>query len=115
MIAGRLTMRAAIERNTATGLDNWGNPVAPAFASTGEPVPCFMWSEQASQQIDGEKSAEIEMFKAQFALAADVRTGDVVASVTNRLGVEIIPGRLAIEGPVQNKHTHREANLRRIG
>ena len=115
MIAGRLTMRAAIERNGASGSDAWGNPVAPVFASTGAALACFVWSVSASQVVDGEKTAEIESFRALFALGADVQPGDEIASITDRRGTVIIPGRMRVEPPVQRKHTHLEAGLRRIG
>lgn len=115
MIAGRLTMRAAIERNGASGVDAWGNPVAPVFASTGAALACFVWSVAASQVVDGEKTAEIENLRALFALGADVQPGDEIASVKDRSGAMIVPGRLRVEPPVQRKHTHLEAQLRRIG
>lgn len=114
MISGRLTMRAAIERDTATANDSWGGPVAPNFVSTGEPLHCFAWSTSSSQSIDGSKTAEIEHFRAMFALGADVKPGDVITSITDRRGVEIIPGRLLVEPPVQRKHSHLEATMRRI-
>lgn len=115
MIAGRLTMRAAIERNTATAKDAWGNPVDPVFASIGDPVACFVWSTSAKQTVDGQKTAEIENMRALFALGADVVPGDEIAQVTDRRGTVLLPGRLRVEAPVQRKHTHLEAQLRRIG
>lgn len=114
MIAGRLTMRAAIERNGATGTDGWSNPVAPVFASIGAPVPCFVWSETASEIADGDKLARLEDLRVLFGLRADVRGGDEISAVTDRQGTVIIPGRLKILGPVQRKHTHLETALERI-
>ena len=114
MIAGRLTMRAAIERNQATGSDAWNAPAAPDFVSTGEPVLCFIWSTNAVELVDGSKNAETESYRALFALDADVLPRDVVASVRDRRSVEVLPGRLEVMGPVQRKHTHLECNLRRI-
>lgn len=115
MISGRLTMRAAIERDTATAKDAWGNPVEPIFASTGDPLPCFVWSISARQVMDGGKTAEIENLRAMFALNADVQPGDEIAQVTDRRGTVLLPGRLRVEAPVQRKHSHLEAGLRRIG
>jgi hypothetical protein len=114
MIAGRLTMRALVERNQATATDTWGQPVKPAFASTGDPVPCFVWSNSSQELVDGAKSAQIEQLRALFGLGADVQADDEIASITDRAGTEIIPGRLQIMGPVQRKHTHLEADLRRV-
>jgi hypothetical protein len=116
MIAGRLTMRAAIQRNYAPGSDAWGAPVEAVFIPiAAAPVACFVWSTSASQVEDGQKTAEIEAFRALFALGADVQPGDEIAAVTDRAGNVILPGRLRVEPPVQRKHTHLEATLRRIG
>lgn len=115
MLSGRLTMCAAIERDTATAKDAWGNPVEPVFASIGAPVPCFVWSKSARQVMDGGKTVEMENLRALFALDADVQPGDEIAQVTDRQGTVLLPGRLRVEAPVQRKHTHLEADLRRIG
>ncbi|XHC12294.1 hypothetical protein ABWH98_05500 [Labrenzia sp. ac12] len=114
MIAGRLTMRAAVERDQATGTDSWGNPLPADFQPLAT-LNCFVWSNQSREIVDGEKSAMIEDMRALFALGADIAEDDEISSVTDRQGVEIIPGRLKVEGPVQRKHTHLEAALKRIG
>ena len=115
MIGGRFTMRAAVERNTATTHDNWGTVATPTFASVGAPMPCFIWSDNARPLRDGQKTAEIEVLRGMFPLDADLRANDEISAVTNRRGTTIIPGRLRVDGPVQRKHTHLEANLKRIG
>lgn len=114
MIAGRLTMRAAIERDQATGKDAWGNPVAPDFASIGE-LPCFVWSNTAREIRDGKKGAQVEELRAMRALDADVKPEDEIVAVTDRRGTVLFAGRLKVLGPVQFKHTHRESALQRIG
>jgi hypothetical protein len=114
MISGRLTMRATIERNQASATDDWGGPVAAVFASIGAALPCFVYSNKATTVSDGAKNTETEDLRAMFALGADLAPNDEIASVTDRRGVEIIPGRLRVMGPVQRKHTHVEAALRRI-
>lgn len=121
MIGARLTMRAAVERNQNAAKDAWGQPAAPDFQSTGEPLPCFVYSNAAgnsggSREIaDGEKLAMVEDMRAMFALGADLLADDEIASVTDRQGVVIIPGRLQVLGPVEFKYTHLEAALRRVG
>lgn len=114
MIAGRLTMRAAIERNQATGKDSWDNPLPPDFQPLAT-LPCFAWSNSSREAIDGNKTAMIEDARAMFALGADVNEDDEISAITDRRGNVTIPGRLKIEGPVQFKHTHLEAALKRIG
>jgi len=115
VIAGRLTMRAAVERNTAVGKDGWGQPVAPVFASIGEPLPCFVWSQKTGEIVDGQKTAMIGDFRALFALGADIAEADEIAGVTDRKGAVIIEGRLRVEGRPERVHTHLEATLKRIG
>lgn len=115
MIAGRLNMRAAIERNQTATKDAWGQPAAAAFASTGDPLPCFVWAETSAEIVDGKKTAMIGDFRALFALGADINEADEIAGVTDRQGAVLISGRLRVEGPVQRKHTHLEASLKRIG
>lgn len=115
MISGRLTMRALVERNVTVATDTWSQPGTPEFQSIGAPLRCFVYSNSAQELIDGQKIAEVEQLRAMFALGADVRPDDEISSVTDRQGVEIIPGRLQVLGPVQRKHTHLECALRRIG
>ena len=113
MIAGRLTMRAAVERDQATGTDAWNNPVAPDYQPVGT-LHCFIWSNASRELVDGQKTAMIEDVRGLFALGANLAEGDEIASVTDRAGTVLIAGRLKVEGPVQFKHTHLEAALRRI-
>jgi hypothetical protein len=115
MISGRLTMRAQVERNVAVEKDSWAQPVAPDFQPHGAPLPCFVWHETSKEVVDGKKTAMIGDFRALFALDADVAELDEIAGVTDRQGAVLIAGRLRIEGPVQRKHTHFEASLKRIG
>ena len=115
-VNGRLTMRATVERNTATGTDPHGNPVAPVFAEiAASPLACFVWSRSSRELVGDERTAMIEDMRALFALGADITEDDEIASVTDRQDNEIIPGRLRVEGPVQRKHTHLEAALKRVG
>lgn len=115
MIAGRLTMLARVERNTATGDDSWGNPVAPNFTVLHNALPCFVYSKSSRELVDGAKTAMIEDLRVMIALGADIAEGDEITAVSDRAGTVIIPGRLKVEGPVQFKHNHREAALQRIG
>jgi hypothetical protein len=115
MIDGRLTMRARVERNTASGTDSWGNPVAPVFTVLHVALPCFVHSKSSRELVDGAKTAMIEDLRVMVSRTADLAEGDEITAVSDRNGNVLIPGRLKVEGPVQFKHTHREAALQRIG
>lgn len=114
MIAGRLTMRAQVERNAATARDNWGNPVAPDFQAHGDPLPCFVWAERSAELVDGKKAALIGDYRGLFPLGADLAEDDELAAITDRAGTVLIAGRLRVEGPIQYMHTHLEVQLRRV-
>lgn len=108
-----MTMRAEVERNTAAGTDAYGHPIAPVFTPLAT-MPCFVWSKQSRQIVDGDKTAVIEDLRAIFPLGADLAEGDEIARVTDRRESEIIPGRLRIDAVPQRKHDHLEAALRRV-
>lgn len=108
----RMTMRAVIERDTATGTDDFGSPVKPLFTTLAT-VPCWAWSKQRRERVDGNKSALIEDLRAMFPLDADVLAGDEIVNITNRLGTVLIAGRIQIE-TMQRKHDHQEAGLERV-
>lgn len=109
----RMTMRAEVERNTASGTDDHNLPVAPEFEPLGI-VPCFVWSKTSRHAADGEKTVLVEDLRGMFPLSADVRAGDEIARVTDRQDNELIPGRLRIQPPAQFKHSHVEMALERI-
>ncbi|MEO9677824.1 MAG: hypothetical protein ABJG86_09740 [Nitratireductor sp.] len=113
MIAGRLTMRALVERNVAAATDAWGQPVAPDFQPHAT-IACFAWSKLSQELVDGDKTAMIEDIRVLFPRGADIAADDEISAITDRSGAIIIAGRLRVEGPVQVKHTHLEAALRRI-
>jgi len=115
MIAGRLTMLALLERNQATGTDVYNQPVARDFQPHGDPLACFAWSPSARAQVDSDKSAQLEDVRAMFAIGADVLEHDELSAITSRQGAVLFPGRLRVDGPVQFKHTHLEASLKRVG
>lgn len=115
MIAGRLIHRARVERGAVAGTDDWGGPTAPVFTVLHNALPCFVYSQNSRELVDGAKTAMIEDLRVMIALGADLAEGDEIVAVSDRAGTEIIPGRLKVEGPVQFKHNHREAALQRIG
>lgn len=113
MIGGRLTMRAIVERNTASGRDNWGQPVAPTWSVVGA-VRCFAWSNQSRELVDGDKTAMVEDIRMMVARGTDITENDEVAAITDTKGNVLISGRLRVEGPVQHKHNHLELALTRV-
>ena len=114
MIGGRLTMRAVMQRNTETGTDPRGLPLPAVWTDNGV-LPCFVWSNASREAVDGDKMAMIEDTRGLFKLGADIGDGDRISAVTDRLGNVLVDGPLEVDGPVQRKHTHLEAALKRVG
>lgn len=114
MIAARLTMRAEIERNRASGTDAWGQPATPDWQPLGR-IPCFAWSPASREVMDGDKVAGIEDVRIIVGVHADLREDDEIAEITDRAGRVLFAGRLRVDGPVQYKHNHLEAPLKRVG
>jgi hypothetical protein len=114
MIAGRLTMLAVVQRNTASGTDGWGQPLPPVWSTIGT-LRCFAWSNQSREVVDGDKTVMVEDMRAIFLLGAGITDADEITQITDRRGNVIIPGRLKVDGPVQRKHTHLKAALKRLG
>lgn len=115
MIAQRLTMRAAVERDEATGTDAFGGPAEPDFVPLHAALPCFAYSKSSRELVDDRKTAMIEDLRIMIARDADLAAGDIITAISDRAGTTIIAGRLKVEGEPQFKHTHREAALQRIG
>lgn len=115
MIAQRLTMRASVERDVATGRDAHNNPLPPDFQPLHEALPCFAYPKSSRELVDGGKSANIEDLRAMVSLSANIRAGDEITEIRDRAGKVIINGRLKVEGDPQFKHNHRELALQRIG
>ena len=113
MIGQRFTMRALVERNVASGKDNWGQPVAPVFEAHAT-VPCFAYTPASKDIVDGDKVATVQDVRIMCAIGTDIQDQDEIASITNKAGVVLFPGRYRIDGPVQFKHNHVEAALRKV-
>ena len=109
---GRMTMRAAIERNSAAGTDDYGHGVTPVFAAHAT-IACFVWSTSRRTITDGDKEAVVEDLMAMFPAGADINEDDEISSVADRQGNELLSGRFRIEG-LQARHGHIEASLLRV-
>ncbi len=114
MARSRMTMRAEVERNTAAATDPHGHPVAPVFTALAT-LPCWVWSKQSREIVDGDKTAVIEDLRALFPKAADIAEGDEIVQVTDRQSVVLFAGRLRIDAAPQRKQRHLEAALKRVG
>ncbi len=104
--------RAFLENNTASTTDDYGNPVAPTWATLAT-VACRVYSKMRREVIDGDKTALVEDIRALFPKGADVDEDYRIANVKDRLGVVLFAGPLYIDTLVK-RPDHQEAMLNRI-
>lgn len=114
MIAGRLTMRAHVQRNAATGTDGWNGPAAPDWQPLTV-LPCFAWTPSSRDVVDGRKNVVAQDVRMMIAVGGDLREGDRIEKIANPAGVVLFAGPLRVEGAVEFKHNHMEAALVRAG
>lgn len=113
----RMTMRANLQRNTSAA-DAYGGKAAPAtWTTVDSAAPCFVWTSQKREVVDGTKVAVVEVIHGTFPASVDVRTADRLLTLQDRRGQTVLDGPLEVDavtersaGPGQN---HREVVLRR--
>lgn len=107
-----MTHRATIERDTSSGSDAFGAPVAPEWTSQGE-AACYVWSRTRRPVVDGEKVVTVQDLRAAFPRATDIAEGDRLQSVQDRIGTTLFPGPLTVR-TVEHKPSHQEVALERV-
>lgn len=109
-----MTMRAVLERNTATARDPYGGPVAPTWAPLAT-VPCRVWHDARPVALvaDGDKTARVQPLLCALPLGTDVRETDRVARIQDRLGRLLHDGPLRIVSALRRRTGYLEAQLER--
>ena len=107
-----MTMRADIERNSASGDDAYGSPIKPVFGFVGN-QSCYVYSKQRREVVDGDKTAMVEDMRALFPFGSWIKEGDEISNITDRQSVVTMPGRFQIE-TIQPKRRHLEVGLLRV-
>lgn len=106
-----MTHRADIQQNTATAVDDYGNPVPPVW-ETHSTMPCRAYTKVRKEVVDGDKIVLVEDLKALFSLNSGVSESYRIANITDRLGTVLFSGPLDIL-TVQRRGNHLEASLDR--
>jgi hypothetical protein len=108
----RMTHRAVLERNVATGTDPFGAPLPPSWSSLGL-VSCWAWESLSREVVGGQGEYLLSDARVLFPRGADVRRGDRVLNITDRLGAVYLAGPFEVEA-ITPKPDHQEAALRRV-
>lgn len=114
----RMTHRAIRQVNTGTTTDDYGQPVAPTWLTTGDPVAC-RFSQKSKRQVINDKVAYVEEMRLMVSrrpgwTADSWSESDRVLKVEDRVGTEIASGPFEIEA-VEWYPSHFEVLLKRVG
>jgi hypothetical protein len=107
----RLTMRAVVERNMATGLDEYNHPLPPSW-ELFKTIPCFAWSVSEQFVQDVGKTAILEVIRMMVDLDSGIEEHDRVTAIYDR-GRNVYPYEMEVQTR-QYKHSHYECVLEKI-
>ena len=109
-MSGAMTHRAAVERNSASGTDDWNNPVPPTFAPLVT-LSCRAFSKTRKEVRDDGKEVLIEDIRALFPDGADIQTGDRISSIKDRRGGVVFSGPLAVQPVIRRGQNNRHLEV----
>ena len=107
---GRMTMRAALSRDTQASPDSYNLTNPKDLTVLNAALPCFLYSKRTGRVVDGKKLVTIEDLRVQVPHGTDILGGDIITSVVDRLGASIHSTPLRIKG-IQRRLGHIEAAL----
>lgn len=111
----KMTMRAQLQRDGATGTNPWGDKNIPAFADIpggGVLTSCFAWVSKVPGDVsDEDRDLFVEFKRMTVALGTDVKVRDRVLKIEDRRAQTIFAGPLFIES-VERRADHLELTLR---
>ena len=105
--------RADIQQNTASTVDDYGNPV-PSVWATHSTMPCRAYTKVRKEVIDGDKTVLVEDLKALFSVSSGISEAYRIANITDRQGAVLFAGPLDILA-IQRRGNHLEISLDKIG
>lgn len=116
-VRSRMTMRATVQRDTATGTDAFGLPNAATFTAHIASLPCWVWTrtgrEAEREVIDNTKTAILADHNMMVPLGTDITELDQVTAIKDRLGRNIIANTMRIHSVIRRK-THLDCRLEEV-
>lgn len=99
----RMTMRAVLKRDTQANTDYTGAKAPPDYTTLKDSLPCKLYSrKRPMRNAEGNVTATIEELILMVPKGTDIKAGDRVTSVVDRLGRVQHSTTLKVQGP-QNK------------
>lgn len=108
-----MTMRATLQENTASGVDELNQPVPPSWSDLPVPVPCRVWSSSRQEIVDGDKQVTVETITGLFPFSSAISEANRIGQVADRRGVVLFGGPLQVQ-TVQRRDDFLQVGLRRV-
>lgn len=108
-----MTQRALVQRQTAPGTDDYGNPLPGEWATHIAAMPAWLYGSTEREAVTGTTTAVVTDLKVMAPLSADITEQDRISGITDRRGTVIEPGILHIE-TILRKRSHLQLTVSRV-
>ena len=112
-----MSHRVVRQVNSASSVDDYGQPAAPVWATTGDPVAC-RFIQKNNRQVVNDKIVYTEDMRVMVSrkpgwTADSWSEADRIATIQDRQGTEIASGPFEVEG-IEWYPSHFEVILKRV-
>lgn len=90
-----MTARAVMQRASAIGNDNFGQPLSTTPQGIGS-VPILAWEDTITRVVDGDKLVVIPVVRGVVRSSDSVLESDQISSITDARGNDIFPGTMTV-------------------
>jgi hypothetical protein len=104
--------RATVERNSETGTDAHGHPLAAVWTFYLS-LHCRVYNGSKTLIVDGKKTATVEALRIAYPLDATITRSDRITLITDRSGRTLYSGNYELS-QITRKYTHYEADLKAV-
>jgi hypothetical protein len=109
-----MKMRAWVDRDVNKERDDYNQRDPPRWQPLGPPIPCHAWMGPTGGKhtaSSGDMVLVVDMPGMIVPLGTDIKEGDLVRKVVNRLGADIFATKMLVDFVAPRK-THLEARLK---
>ncbi len=110
---GRMTMRALVQRDNASGEDGFGMKLPRDWQTHIASQACFLYTIREDEIIDGVKHVVLGFEKLLMPLGTDITEDDRLLNIKDRLGVTLIANVMRITS-VARRHLFLELSVTEV-
>jgi hypothetical protein len=109
----RMTRRARVERFVIGGTDAFNMKLPPVWQTITSVQPCWLWTRTRRLMSDLQGLVTLEDTRALFPPGADIKEGDRLSGITDRLGTGLWSGAYRVD-VLTRRPDHLEALLAKV-